>query len=300
MAMKVRTTVIGSYPVVGDGFDAIRAAVQDQLDAGIDLISDGQTRKDMVAYFADHIPGFEVNDGRSYIVGKIMPPEEAPLPVDLAFARRLSDGRADVKAIITGPVTMAFFSELKPSAPYKSYRDQALYQDISNALVAECQLIQKEGFMNFQIDEPSFSIGAPMDLGRKALENIFNGIRGTKALHVCGSLRGVFQSMVQIDGMDVISIAFKDSLSNFDNVERKALEDHGKKLGIGCVSSTDGNVESKEAISSIIRKAAGAYGVENISSIHPDCGLRSLERETAKGKLRNMVMALKGMAKELE
>lgn len=296
----IKTTVIGSHPVVGEGVEAIKTAVNDQLEAGIDIISDGQTRKDMVAYYADHIPGFKLEDGRSYIVGKIRPPEETPVPKDLLFVKNLAKERGEVKAIITGPVTMVFFSELSPTAPYKGFRDEALYRDVSEALAMEAELTQKAGFFKFQIDEPSFSIGAPMSLAKEALERTVAGIKGVKALHVCGNLKRSFADIVKIEGFDVLSLAFKDSVSNFDTVERRLLEDYSKKLGVGCVSSTENRVEEVNTITGVVRRALDVYGVDNMAWIHPDCGLRSLEREAVRSKLKNMVQALKGMEAELE
>ncbi len=300
MTTKIKTTVIGSHPVAGDGEEAIKAAVVDQIEAGIEIASDGQTRKDMIAYFADHIPGFRVEDGRSMIVGKIRPPEETPLVKDLLYAKRIAGSRADVKAIITGPVTMVFFAELAGTAPYKGFRDEALYRDVSEALAVEAELVQKGGFQNIQIDEPSYSIGAPMNMAKMALEKVASGVKGTRALHVCGNLKRSFADIVKIDGIDVLSFAFKDSLSNFDTVDRKMLEDYGKRLGVGCVSSTEPAVEGEEDIKSTIRKAVEAFGQDNIAWIHPDCGLRALERDSARSKLKAMVSALSGMQRELE
>ncbi len=298
--MRIKTTVIGSHPIVGDGEGAIKAAVLDQIEGGIEIVSDGQTRKDMIAYFADHIPGFKVEDGKSTIVGKIRPPEETPIVKDLLYAKKVAGNRADVKAIITGPVTMVFFAELGSAAPYKGFRDEALYRDISEALAVEAELVQKGGFQNIQIDEPSYSIGAPMNMAKVALEKVVSGVRGTRALHVCGNLKRSFADIVKIDGIDVLSFAFKDSLSNFDTVERRMLEDYGKKLGVGCVSSTESAVEGEDEIRGTLRKAVDAFGLDNIAWIHPDCGLRSLERDSAKGKLKAMVSALRGMQRELE
>ncbi len=298
--MKIKTTVIGSYPVIGDGNDAIKAAVMDQIQSGIDVISDGQTRKDMVAYFADHIPGFKVEDGKSMIVGKIRPPDETPIVEDLLYAKKVAKSKAEVKAIVTGPVTMVFFAELCNTAPYKGFRDEALYRDISEALAVEAELVQKAGFQNVQIDEPSYSIGAPMNMAKMALEKVASGIKGTKALHVCGNLKRSFADIVKIDGIDVLSFAFKDNLSNFDTVDRKLLEEYGKRLGIGCVSSTESTVEEEEDIRGTIRKAIDAFGMDSIAWVHPDCGLRALERDSAKGKLKAMTAALKGMRMELD
>jgi 5-methyltetrahydropteroyltriglutamate--homocysteine methyltransferase len=295
----IKTTVIGSIPVVGEGTEAIRTAVNDQLEAGIDVISDGQTRKDMVAYYADHIPGFKVEDGRTQIVGRIKPPEETPVSKDLIFAKNLAKGRAEVKAIITGPVTMVFFSELSPTAPYRGFRDEALYRDMAEALAVEADLIQREGFFYFQIDEPSFSIGAPMSLAKAAIEKTISGIKGTKALHACGNLKRTFADIVKIDGLDVLSFAFKDYVSNFDTVGRRVIEDYSKRLGVGCVSSLENKVEDVDTIRGVVRKALDVYGVDNVAWIHPDCGQRALEREAVRSKLKNMVLALKGMEAEL-
>jgi 5-methyltetrahydropteroyltriglutamate--homocysteine methyltransferase len=296
----VRTTVIGSHPVEGEGEEAVKGAVMDQVEAGIEIISDGQTRKDMVTYFADHIPGFKVEDGRSYIVGRIRPPEATPVAEDLLLAKHLAKERAEVKAIITGPVTMVFFSELSPSAPYRGFRDEALYRDISEALAVEADLIWKRGFNTFQFDEPSFSIGAPMNLAKEALERTVSDLKGRKALHVCGNLKRSFRDIVGIDGLDILSFAFKDSVSNFDTVERKLLRDNSKRLGVGCVSSTESGVEGAEEILATVRKAIEAYGAENVEWVHPDCGLRSLGREAVRLKLINMVEAVRKLRKEME
>lgn len=296
----MRTTVIGSHPVVGVGKEALRAAVKDQLDAGIEIISDGQTRKDMVAYFADHIPGFSVQEGRSSIVGKIKPPESTPVAEDLLLAKKLAKGRSEVKAVITGPVTMIFFSELAPSAPYRGFRDEALYRDMSEALAVEAELIHRRGFNIFQFDEPSFSIGAPMALAKDALESTVSDLKGTKALHVCGNLKRSFKDIVGIEGLNILSFAFKDSVSNFDTVERKLLRDNSKKLGVGCVSSTEEEAEGVEEILSTVKKAIDEYGQENVEWLHPDCGMRSLGRQSAKQKLNNLVEAVRKLREEME
>ena len=293
--MRIKSTVIGSYPVVGEGTDAIKAAVQDQLEAGIDIISDGQTRKDMLSYYADHIQGFKIEDGRSYIVGKIKPPESTPITQDLMLAKDVAGSKAEVKAVVTGPVTMVFFSELTPSAPYNGFRDQTLYSDISEALAIEGELIQKAGIENIQFDEPSFSIGAPMAIAKKSLETTVEDLKGVKSLHVCGNLKRSFSQIVEINGIDVLSFAFKDNVSNFDTVDKRLLQDNSKKLGVGCLSSSQSAIEDVELIKDVVKRALDTYGQDNLAWIHPDCGLRTLERAAAKSKLKNMVLALRTM-----
>ena len=88
----MRSTVVGSYPVElkeASGFkdkllksvgaydpfkDSIKQAVFSQLDAGVDIISDGQVRGDMVSSFSKFIPGFKIEDGNTFIVSKIRNP----------------------------------------------------------------------------------------------------------------------------------------------------------------------------------------------------------------------------------
>ncbi|MCS7098423.1 MAG: hypothetical protein NZ922_05565 [Candidatus Methanomethyliaceae archaeon] len=291
----MKATVIGSYPVVGKDIEAIEIAVKDQLEAGIEIISDGQTRKDMITYFSDHIPGFRASNEKSEIIGKIKPPEDTPILKDLIFAKRLAEGKAEVKGIITGPITMVFFSELSPDAPYSGFRDFKLYEDVAEALAVEMELYQKVGIKCFQIDEPSFSLGAPLDIGRKVLEIMLSDKKGEKALHVCGNLRRAFGELVKIEGFDILCISFKDFVSNFDIVERRALEDFSKKIGFGCVSTMDDNVDSVSSIKRSLKKGLELYGRENIAWVHPDCGLRAFSREIAFSKLKNMVLAMKEM-----
>lgn len=297
--MRFKTTVIGSHPVAGSGLVAVESAVRDQIEAGIEILSDGQTRKDMVTYFSDHIPGFTVEDGRSTITGRIAPPESTPVLQDLLYAKRLSPGTCEVKAIVTGPVTMAFFSELSPTAPYSGFRDERLYRDLANALSVECEMLNRAGFRIVQLDEPSFSIGAPMNLAKESIGIVTGGVKGIIALHVCGNLKRSFQEIVKIEGVDILSLAFKDNPSNFDNVERKALEDYGKKLGAGCVSSMENRAENKEGIKELLRKVITTYDPENLAWVHPDCGLRALDRDVAVEKLKEMVKAVREVEVEV-
>ena len=99
------TTVIGSYPLKYSdlGADAIRQAIDDQLQAGIDLVTDGQTRYDMIEYFARAIEGYTY-DGKSVITGKIGHGRPDQFVEDLRIARSLAPR---VKGLITGPVNLS-------------------------------------------------------------------------------------------------------------------------------------------------------------------------------------------------
>src|SRR5689334_15747510 len=104
-SLPLVTTVVGSYPT--DGLPPRRAAqraIEDQLAAGLDLVSDGQPRGDIISLFASRIPGFRRGADGAWEVADALDQPEAPiLAPDFAFARGLIAGRAELKAIVTGP-----------------------------------------------------------------------------------------------------------------------------------------------------------------------------------------------------
>jgi len=289
------TTVIGSYPskpVNGDFLGAIKKAVDDQLEAGVDLISDGQVRYDMVTYFTTHIPGFTVKKGRSFITDRVKPPEEEPVTVkDVKWVKRYISGKAMLKGIVTGPITLVFSSRLTPSSPYHGYRDERLYMDVAEALAVEVEMLCKAGVDAIQIDEPFYSVGAPIDIAKKAVKVIANASNVWIALHVCGDVRRVFDRLLEFEGVDVLSHAFKGNPENLEVVTREKLENNGKKLGLGCIDTTKNVVETEEEVLSLLETAVERFSPENVI-IHPDCGLRTLNLPIAKKKLEVMVNAV--------
>ena len=302
--MKLLTTVIGSYPAkpkegdVDPFLHAIKIAVDDQLEAGIDLISDGQTRYDMIRYFTLHLPGFEVKGEKSYIINRILPSEEPFLINDIKWVKSYVGERAKVKGILTGPITLVFSTSIGKTSPYSGYRDEKLYMDVAEALAVEAERLEKAGVDAIQIDEPMYSVTPfPTDLAKKAVERIALSVKVPVALHVCGNIKKIFNTLLDFEGVSILSHAFAAYPENFEVVSRARLEDHGKKLGIGCVRTDVNRVEDFEHILRILRKAVVKLGIENIV-VHPDCGLRILDREVAKEKLKLMVKAARQIAEE--
>jgi 5-methyltetrahydropteroyltriglutamate--homocysteine methyltransferase len=175
----MRTTVIGSYPLRYEelGPQAVARSVEEQVAAGVELVSDGQTRADMVSVYAGVLDGTKMkaetglNEKKLHITGRVSLRDPSIFVEDFLLARNVAGGRAQVKAIVTGPVTLAFSSILETKA-YKGYRDRSLYADLSSALLGVAKELEKAGARHFQIDEPFFSVGAPMDLAQEAVENI--------------------------------------------------------------------------------------------------------------------------------
>src|SRR5512138_3853451 len=103
------TTVVGSYPTdidvhsEDDARKAIEIAVNDQIKAGISVISDGQVRADMVGIFAMNMRGYRHESGRYHITGRIESPDTPATVQDYLYAKKAAGGKVVVKGIVTGP-----------------------------------------------------------------------------------------------------------------------------------------------------------------------------------------------------
>jgi 5-methyltetrahydropteroyltriglutamate--homocysteine methyltransferase len=281
------TTVIGSYPLKYDklGKDAILQSVQDQLDAGIDLVSDGQTRFDMIQYFARTIEGYSF-DAKSFINGKIGRGIPDIFVSDLEVVKTLTP---HVKGTITGPVTLVFSSRIK--AVYQGFRDERVYMDTAQALLEIAQALEKNGAEWINIDEPYLSVGAPMDIAKKAIESIALNLKVPVALHVCGKIVSIIDKLLDLQGVTLLSHGFMGE-ANTEVLNSPKLIASDKMLGLGCVDTKKSRVEDVEEIAGLIKTGLKTIPA-NRMAIHPDCGLRSLDRQIAFAKLKNMVLASK-------
>jgi len=297
----MRTTVIGSYPLDYEelGPKAVERAVEEQIAAGVELVSDGQTRADMVSAYAGVLEGVELrsepgsNNKKLHIVGRVALKDPSMFVEDFLLATRTAAGRAAVKAIVTGPVTLAFSSILDTKA-YSGYRDRSLFMDISDALLGIAKELEGAGASHFQIDEPFFSVGAPMDLAQEGVENIATQLDGEVALHVCGDVSRVFDTLLGFKGVHVLSHGFAGTPANLAQVSREKLDKAGKLLGFGCVDSASEAVEDEEAVISLLRLGMELAGRKNLV-LHPDCGLRALPHDVARRKLEIMCRASKSI-----
>lgn len=289
MPDKPLKTVIGSYPMDFDkiGLVAIREAVNDQLKAGIDLVTDGQTRTDMISYFAKSIDGFKGGAEKPKIAERIGEVHPSVIIRDFRMAKMLLPEAKAIKGILTGPVTLAFSSTIE-TPEYKGFRDEKLYMDIADALLKIGKELEKEGATWIQIDEPFYSVGAPMELAKRAVEHITAGLHVPVALHVCGDVTKVYKRLVDFEGIDLLSHAFMGFPNNLKLLEKAALVSHKKKVGLGCIDTQKVKVESSIEVAALVRQAVEKVGWENLV-FHPDCGLRALKRDVALAKLTAMV-----------
>ena len=280
------TTVIGSYPLNYDelGADAIRQAVDDQVRAGIDLVSDGQTRYDMIEYFARAIEGYEF-DGKSRVTARIGHADPGEFVADFQLARSL---HPRVKGIVTGPVTLVF-SSLVRGGSYKGYRDASLYLDTAAALHEIATALVAEGAEWIQIDEPFLSVGAPMDIARAAVEHVALDLGVPVALHVCGTVESIFPQLLEWSGITLLSHAFKGD-NNDGVLALDELRASDKMLGLGCVDTKTTVVDEKAHVLAVLHRATAALPAGRVV-VHPDCGMRLLPRDAAFAKMQVMVAA---------
>lgn len=293
------TTVVGSFPSTPakdrlltycrDGApdpyaESLEDAVEAQVSAGIDLVSDGQTRNDMVRLFATGLSGIRMRS-RPVIIGDIG--FKAPITADdQRLARRLLRGRAKLKGIITGPFTLAMSCR---DEHYGSAEKAAM--GFAEALNREARALS-EVVDIIQVDEPFFSVEYPENAS-ELVSTVLAGVELPRALHVCGDVRAIFADLAElpVDILDHEFAAHPDLLGTVSDT------DFGQMLGYGCVRSDANTAESVGEISERIKKGVASFGHERLL-LDPDCGLRHLSPGVARAKLENMVRARDSVMKD--
>ena len=306
----MRSTVVGSYPVelkeasgfkdkllksVGayDSFkDSIKQAVFSQLDAGVDIISDGQVRGDMVSSFSKFIPGFKIEDGNTFIVSKIRNPTGEISVKDLLYAKSLikqyykgsiPEGKG-IKGIVTGPSTIIHSSRI--TSFYKN-KDDAII-DLAHSLKKEVDVIERKVKpVYIQVDEPFLSTGmVNMKVAREAIEILHEDLSIPLAMHVCGTLQDAYKDLSKFN-VEILDFEFAGNNVNLDILEKNISLFKGKKIGFGCIDSSKNEVDSEQETEELISKGINIVGEDNIL-LDPDCGLRRAPMDVAFKKLKLM------------
>ncbi len=296
------TMVVGSYPT--DGLPprrAIQQAIEDQLIAGVDVISDGEPRGNMIAAFASRIPGIRRADDGAWEVTDALDQPEGPITAaDYALARELAARRAEVKGVVTGPITLALALRVASNAPYIGPEDPALILRLAEILGREVAALVAAGARLVQVDEPSLPIA--LRSGRVSSELASDALREfaatpmLPALHVCGDVHDVAMELLLLN-FAVYSIE-NTTIPNLAAFDDEQLEFAGGRIAAGCVSSADPAVEEVAVIRERIRAAMRLIPPQRLW-VAPDCGLRALPREAAREKLARMVAATQDLRAEL-
>jgi len=287
---------------------AIKAAVKDQELAGIDIVSDGELRRDNdVDYFLARIPGVNIPqrakaDYFDYYDAEVTRPlPELPdepgagstglaLADDFRFTRQLT--RKPIKFSFTGPFSLS--RRIRDDA-YSEPGD--LVRALARRLNAEARELAKAGAELLQIDEP-FLAGYPdqVELAIEAVNIVTEGVTATWALHVCygnryarPSWEGHYDFLFPaVKAARVDQVVLEFARKGLDDL--RLIRQHGwdKWLGLGVIDVKNPEVEAAELVASRIRRALEYVPAERLM-INPDCGLRHLAPDVARQKLHAMV-----------
>jgi 5-methyltetrahydropteroyltriglutamate--homocysteine methyltransferase len=289
---KVKTSVIGSYPINIDKMELMKdyfeqkesswnkyidTATCDMVNAGIDIISDGQTRDSFVNIFTRKLKGCRIR-ARTEIIDKVE--YNGPITIeDQQYIKKIIPKNIETVGVITGPYTLTkssinlFYNDLKELA-----------FDFAHALKQEAKELQNYVDI-ISIDEPYFSIDLP-EYGKDLISVITKELNCPKRLHVCGDVSKVIPEILDMP-VDIISHEFKASPKLFNAFEKYNVT---KNICLGSVCSDNIRVETVDEIIKHIQKGIQCFG-DKICQLAPDCGLRLLPRNIAFQKLKNLVVA---------
>ncbi len=339
---SLRTTVIGSYPFpswlefacqhldkFGDADraelvdDAVSIAIRDQLDAGLDVITDGeQTRLDFNLSFYGFIDGLELESasprrfgppahdqrGKHKVIGPLAAPRGLGTVEDFDRLKKLSNSQLStlnsqptLKASVPGPYTLS--GRLIPNTQYPDR--YALTEALLPLVRAELTALVKAGCREITVDEPSMSCYAHREDPKKFVE-LFNRtvepIVGQCHLstHLCfGNFKGravglrryapMFPAFLD---MKVDEIHVEMASREFAELEILKLITAKKDAAVGIIDVKSYYIETAQDVADRVR-ACLKFAPADRLSFAPDCGLSQTARWAAKQKLKNMVAGVK-------
>ncbi len=320
----VRTTVVGSYPRIGDTheeqvlrraiarFDqgeatdadvraaeraVTRAVLQEQAEAGVDVVTDGQVAwYDSQSHIAGRFEGVEIGGLVRYFDTNTycrQPTVTAPVrwkaPVLLEEWQFAQDAtRAPVKAVLTGPVTL---TRLALDRHYG--KRKALAMDFAQALAEEVAGFRSAGAMHIQVDEPVLT-RHPEDLSLVAETLEVLAIRkGPAELTLAtyfGDVAGIYRDLLELPA-DVIGLDLVQGAKTWAQVGKHGSE---KPLALGLVDARNTRLEDPKALAARVAPLRDSVDLER-SFLSPSNGLEFLPRDTARRKLSVLVAAARAV-----
>ena len=292
--------------------DATLLAIRAQEKAGLDIVTDGEIRRESYSNrFATALEGVDLDNpghrARSQRSSQSRcrassAPSAANIAVqvdDLKFLR--ANTTRQVKVTVPGPFTMAQQAQIDA---YGGSREAAA-MDYAKAVNAEIRDLFAAGADVVQIDEP-YMQARPEEaraFGLKALNQALDGVNGTTAVHICFGYAAIIHArpsaysfLPELAGCGCRQVSVETAQSNLDCSALLPLKD--KKIMLGVLDLADMNVETPELVAERVRRALKYVPAENII-LAPDCGMKYLPREIAVGKLKAMVAGAAIMRTEL-
>jgi 5-methyltetrahydropteroyltriglutamate--homocysteine methyltransferase len=281
--------------------DATIIAIRAQEEAGLDIVTDGEIRRESYSnLFATALEGVDLDNpgtaldrsGHPNPVPRVVGPIRRRHAVgvrDLEFLRRHT--LRLIKATVPGPFTMSQQAQIDH---YGGSRHLAAV-DYAAALNAEIRDLFSAGADIVQIDEP-YMQARPEEarqFGLEALNRALEGINGTTAVHICFGYAAIIHArssaysfLPELADCRCQQISLETAQPNLDCSILKKL--NGKKIMLGAIDLGNPEIETPETVAARIRRALPFVRAEDII-VAPDCGLKYLDREVAFGKLKAMV-----------
>src|SRR5213596_2962044 len=284
--------------------DATVLAIRAQEEAGLDIVTDGEIRRESYSNrFATALEGVDVDNpgtaldrsGHPNPVPRIVGPITRRHPVqvrDLKFLKRHTNRQ--VKITVPGPFTM---SQQAQNDFYKSVEEAAM--DYAAAVNEEIRDLFAAGADIVQIDEPYMQARPEKarEYGLKALNRALEGVKGTTAVHICFGYAANIHSrpsgysfLPELAGCSCRQVSIETAQSKLDCAVLAKLP--GKKIMVGCLDLSDMAVETPAMVADRLREALKYVKPEDVI-LAPDCGMKYLPREVAFGKMKAMVEGAK-------
>ena len=280
--------------------DATLLAIRDQERAGLDIITDGEMRRESYSNrFATALEGIDIdNPGTALdrsghpnpvprVVGTIR--RRHPIQVrDVTFLRANTDRM--IKITVPGPFTMA------QQAQNDFYKDEVdLAMDYATAVNEEIKDLFAAGADVVQVDEPYLQArpAKAKQYGVQVLNHALNRVTGTTAVHICFGYAAVihqrpsaYSFLPELKAANVQQISIETAQSHLDCEVLAELST--KTILLGVLDLADMTVEAPALVAERIRRALPYVDAKKIV-VAPDCGLKYLPRNVAFQKMRAMV-----------
>lgn len=290
--------------------DATLLAIRDQERAGLDIVCDGEQRRESYSNrFATALEGVDIDNpgttinrsGKTIPVPRITGKIRRRQPVEVRDVQllRANTGRT-TKATVPGPFTMA------KQAQDDFYKDEeALALDYAAAVNEEIKDLFAAGADIVQIDEPWMQQHPEKarQYGLKALNRALEGVAGTIAVHLCFGYAAVvhekptgYSFLAELEGSKAHQVSIEAAQPRLDLSVLRDLP--SKTIILGVIDLSDIRVETPDTIAARIRAAFPYVRPERIV-VAPDCGMKYLPRDVAFAKMKAMVEGTKIVRKEL-
>jgi 5-methyltetrahydropteroyltriglutamate--homocysteine methyltransferase len=289
--------------------DATILAIQAQEAAGLDIITDGEIRRESYSNrFATALEGIDLDNpgtvlgrtGRPNLVPRIVGAIRRKHPVevdDVKFLRAHTSKQ--IKMTIPGPFTM---SQQAQNDYYSSEAEAAMAYAV--AVSEEIRDLFRAGADIVQVDEPYMQAQPEKAraFGLQALNRALQGAAGTTAVHICFGYAAIvhdrptgYSFLPELAACSCRQVSIETAQSKLDCAVLSNLPD--KQIMVGCLDLNDLTVETAQTVVMRIKAALRYVPVEKVI-LAPDCGMKYLPRDVAFGKLQSMVAAAKILRNE--